>query len=1472
MINYSQLKIALLSVALIMLSSLKAQVRNYTRVENIRVSGVKNGSQIDALPVESKRVSFNYTNDLGRPAQKVSWQSSPTKTDEVKYFIYDLIGREQFQYMPYTSTTADGSFKADASSSQPAFYQSLKSDNKAYLETRFELSPLSRVLEQGSVGTAWQLGGTDPKTTKISYSKNTVSEIRKWKYIYSNGTTYHVADGNAFYDAGELSVTQTTNVQGLKSIKYTDKEGKLICIKEQRVKGSESSYLITYYVYDQIGNLWFTLPPEAIANLATINYTFSYQDAFCRKWVFANIYDSRFRLLEKSVPVSGSSSTSGVTYFVYDPLDRIILTQDATERIQKRWSFIKYDQQGRQILLGRYTHSSAMSQVGMQQFIDNYYVSNPALKPFEYRSNANFSLLHGYTNQAFPVMPTIRTADESNFIGCIHYYDDYDYNYNGIEFEINNGEVAFATSAPTGAVALPSDFTLIYGSARNKKTGSKLILNKYAAYDNTAYQLESMFYDNNGRLIQMSSRLSNSLTDKEELYFIQYDFEGKIVKKAQYHNGGSHAFFKRYTYDHAGRSKDIYMQVNAEPEQKLVTYNYNAVGEMVQKVIGNNLQTIEYTYNIKGWLQSINDAALTDASDLFGMQLDYETAPKPMYNGAIGKQTWRTATDGRSPANISRTYNYTYDGLTRLTDATYSSSVSGEDYSLWTSGYTDNGNLLDLARKNLISRTPNGNDTYGYVDLLTFTYQGNALKAVDDNNSASPSLARDFREKSKSTINPTEYSYDEAGRLKANLNSEIYAIGYDDDDRPVYVTGEEHELNGEYYNNYLFNSYLYSGEKKSSKITIDGSDVKITDYKGGVVYENNVIQYLPHEEGRVLSPQVTGKSTWTYEYFYTDHLGSLRVAFRPGENVSYLASMETESAPAWSNASTPIRNNEQAFSGSYSAKLTTVNPLGPWKTIKVGKGDKITVRAKAKYTSSPTSNNAISLVTYVNGLGSQPTETGNKPPLLSLGLAITPLAINSVQNTIPKAYLEYILQTSESEVIQSKRQYITSAAANSWEYQEMSYVAETNGYFQILVANESDKPVWFDDVELIVQQSMISQETHYDPFGVELAGIEKRDNPEMDFKFQGKELIDDIGLYWMDFGARYYDPQLGRWHVNDAMASEAGQEVYSPYAAMLNNPVSTIDPDGNCPICPFIIAGAIIGGSLGGIKADMEGKNVLAGIGKGLVIGAASGVASYFAPIGFLPGFAYGAGTGAVLGGASAALDGTNIGRGALIGGITGGIMGGIRGGIEAVKLGGDFMTGQRPIHDFTAEEIESLSLSGTGVGDKPVKYDEASLKAFAKKQFENGRGSLTMKYMPAKYKMHPDNDGSWLNPDKPDKKILGATMARVWKHGQIGGNIYISKAAFVSEKQLFITVGHEYTHAQHAFDRLPILYKKGDGYYDNYDDMTERAAYEWTLRAAAENKWYGIYNDYAPILQLNQYNMTVPDVFKSRMTTVFTP
>ncbi|NCB43178.1 MAG: hypothetical protein EOM59_11230 [Clostridia bacterium] len=90
----------------------------------------------------------------------------------------------------------------------------------------------------------------------------------------------------------------------------------------------------------------------------------------------------------------------------------------------------------------------------------------------------------------------------------------------------------------------------------------------------------------------------------------------------------------------------------------------------------------------------------------------------------------------------------------------------------------------------------------------------------------------------------------------------------------------------------------------------------------------------------------------------------------------------------------------------------------------------------------------------------------------------------------------------------------------------------------------------------------IIQEDSYYPYGMTMSGLSEASGIDLPNKFlyNGKELQDDFGLNWYDYGARFYDAQLGRWHSIDPMAED--YFGLSPYNYVANNPLKFIDPNG----------------------------------------------------------------------------------------------------------------------------------------------------------------------------------------------------------------------------------------------------------------------------------------------------------------------
>ncbi|WP_367916642.1 RHS repeat domain-containing protein [Leadbetterella sp. DM7] len=137
--------------------------------------------------------------------------------------------------------------------------------------------------------------------------------------------------------------------------------------------------------------------------------------------------------------------------------------------------------------------------------------------------------------------------------------------------------------------------------------------------------------------------------------------------------------------------------------------------------------------------------------------------------------------------------------------------------------------------------------------------------------------------------------------------------------------------------------------------------------------------------------------------------------------------------------------------------------------------------------------------------------------------------------------------------------------------------------------------------------------TDFDPWGVRLNGTGSVNAFQNRWELQGKEKESTFNLNRVDFGARVYNPTIGRWDRVDALADHPNQIDKSPYAAFWNNPTNLNDPDGNCPICPYIVGAAsgaafdygiqvaenLIDGKGWSSFTDVDGKSIAISAGAG---------------------------------------------------------------------------------------------------------------------------------------------------------------------------------------------------------------------------------------------------------------------------------
>ncbi|MFN7337085.1 MAG: DUF6443 domain-containing protein [Cyclobacteriaceae bacterium] len=265
-------------------------------------------------------------------------------------------------------------------------------------------------------------------------------------------------------------------------------------------------------------------------------------------------------------------------------------------------------------------------------------------------------------------------------------------------------------------------------------------------------------------------------------------------------------------------------------------------------------QSVDYRYNIRGWLTSMNNARLAneaatndDANDLFGMELGYESTLSGLgntglFNGNISGMKYSSY--GNGPIK-EKGYTYTYDALNRIAGSVYKERT-GTVLNTWDTpannalaetGFTYdlNGNILNLTRND---RRPSG-----LMDQLAYTYTGNQLLRVTD---AGDDFAG-FLDGQPGTGN--DYTYDPNGNMTRDLNKGIGTsltdatnlITYNFLNLPETVTKGTNSVR-----------YIYDATgRKLTQVTTFGSQQKQTDYAGEFIYENDALQFINHEEGRI---------------------------------------------------------------------------------------------------------------------------------------------------------------------------------------------------------------------------------------------------------------------------------------------------------------------------------------------------------------------------------------------------------------------------------------------------------------------------------------------------------------------------------------------------------------------------------------------------------------------------------------------
>ena len=917
------------------------------------------------------------------------------------------------------------------------------------------------------------------------------SDILTTYVANSNGASGGVAISLDEFDTLTLSLNINSNVSmslATGAVFALDIERSITNRKLGSISGKD--YFYEFSIKDNSlyisGSGKLTQAVHFSSQIYTLNSTLD-QDAV-KGLCYIYHYDKRNRAIEKYIP------DNGWTYMIYDKLDRIVLSQDENLRSKQspesNWLFTKYD------VFGRVVYSGDCRNANPRAVIQGYYDGAATLLD-EKRSLTPFvngGLNIYYSNDLYPTGNDFSPRDGN--VTVVNYYDDYNFD---------------TKTQVIGGIPPNNRYTI---NLKGLATGGHV-----RVLGTNEWITSLVRYDEKARPVLNWSH--NSYLSSWQLVTSNLDFVGNVISSSTQHKFGNDpeiTTYDFYTYDNMSRMLDHSQSINGK--YMLIAWNqYDELGKLKEKKVGGKIdyittsptyathksyQTIDYTYNIRNWLKSINGALFT-----FGIKYN-DNGNLSLYNGNISQTNWKTSGD-----NIYKLYNYQYDGLNRLKNADFTGGSL--KYNEGDITYDKNGNIISLTRSGLKTDSTNG-----IIDDLSYIYKpySNQLLKVTDN----ANDAAGFDNGGSGGNN--DYDYDAAGNMKKDLNKGIgkvlaTEITYNYLNLPIKVGYEP--------NKYVEYLYIATGEKIQKTVNDLGA-ITTTQYANGYIYKNGIFEYFSHPEGYVRKET---NGNFTYVYQYKDHLGNVRLSYADtnGDGVIADSSFNEGFENGVSNwggigSNTQLELDSTIFrSGKYSAKITSPGPDGRYSKCGVW---------------MDINNSQDTYYTYTV----------------------------YIKSNRPNAEIVLFMKTAEETgFYTSIDSYAYHGYMTQWTKLEKTVLVPANiKKLSLRLDTNADGTVWFDDVSIrrADGQTEIIEETDYYPFGMQHKGLNDivmSSNLGQKIKYNGKELQDELQLNVYDYGRRNYDPAIAKFFNIDRFAEKYYDK--SPYHYAANNPILFVDVQGD---------------------------------------------------------------------------------------------------------------------------------------------------------------------------------------------------------------------------------------------------------------------------------------------------------------------
>jgi RHS repeat-associated protein len=637
-------------------------------------------------------------------------------------------------------------------------------------------------------------------------------------------------------------------------------------------------------------------------------------------------------------------------------------------------------------------------------------------------------------------------------------------------------------------------------------------------------ELEAVYNDQN-----------NAVTIFDELddYAIYYyDGIGRLTK-TEWYASPTIILTETYTYNYLNK-----LETQSDSEGQTYVYEYDSRGRNIKvinpdstsrniyyddvsneiSVFDENQHKTEYKYDWRNYLQWVKE--YTDSVDHYLTEYTYDS---------LGDVTSSTDANGNS------TY-YTYGSLFGVTQITY------PDSTMETFSYDAVGNLIqktDADGSTIFTYNP----IYQITDVqypdqsvtLTYDVTGNCTTMIDSNGSTSYTYDTRNRLLSETRIIEGEsysasYQYDAASRMISSTfpDQSVVTYEYDPLNRLVTIPGhaqftynDDSTLESMTYNNGITTTYQYDNRNRPVAMETQREDVEILCMNYQYDQVGNITQLTYN---RRLLNQEWVESLETFQYDWLDRLveaqgdyGSLSYSYDPVGNrlsssdLTYTYNIMNELVSISDGTTFTYDENGNTLTKAKGSDIWVYTYDKRDQLIQVEKNQQI-----------------ISQYEY-DGDGNRVKKTE---------------WLESLQE-----YQTIIYVYSGSYVIYEK---------NLDTNQQSTYVYGTTGR----IAKKVDGLIDYYHTDHLGSTRLITDgsgnvvtDITYTPFG------ESTVNGQESYLYTGKEK-DSSGLYY--YGARYYDPELGRFLTRDkAKGKREMPQTLNRFIYCLNNPLRYIDPTGN---------------------------------------------------------------------------------------------------------------------------------------------------------------------------------------------------------------------------------------------------------------------------------------------------------------------